>query len=38
MAGTPDTSMADVTLTYVIGEASELWKDVFLPLKEGKKA
>jgi m7GpppX diphosphatase len=27
--------MADVSLTYTIGEASELWKEIFLPLKEG---
>jgi m7GpppX diphosphatase len=27
-------SMADVSLTFHLGEASELWTDVFLPLKE----
>jgi m7GpppX diphosphatase len=26
--------MADVSLTYTLGEASELWNEVFLPLKE----
>ncbi|KIW01912.1 uncharacterized protein PV09_06753 [Verruconis gallopava] len=29
-------SMADVTLGYHLGEASELWTEVFGPLKEGK--
>jgi m7GpppX diphosphatase len=26
--------MADVSLTYTVGEAGELWKQIFLPLKE----
>lgn len=33
MAGGPDAGMADVSLTYYVGEASELWTEVFLPLK-----
>lgn len=32
MAGSPDAGMADVSLTYYLGEASELWTEVFLPL------
>lgn len=28
--------MADVDLTYTVGEAGELWKQIFLPLKEGR--
>lgn len=34
MAGPNDTTgMANVSLTYTLGEASELWTDVFQPLK-----
>lgn len=33
----PDASMADLSLTYYLGEASELWTDIFLPLKRGEK-
>ncbi|EOD48222.1 putative mrna decapping protein [Neofusicoccum parvum UCRNP2] len=34
MAGPEDAAgMADVSLTYTLGEASELWTDVFQPLK-----
>ena len=36
MAGGPEAGMADVDLTYTIGDAAELWTEVFLPLKEGK--
>lgn len=36
MTGGPDTGMADVSLTYYLGEASELWTEVFLPLKGAK--
>ncbi|KAL1955300.1 hypothetical protein VTO42DRAFT_8832 [Malbranchea cinnamomea] len=36
MSGGPDTGMADVSLTYFLGEASELWTTVFGPLKRGK--
>ena len=28
-------SLADTSLTYTMGEASELWAEVFGPLKEG---
>jgi len=29
-------SMADVSLTYSLGEASELWTDVYAPLKAAR--
>ena len=29
-------SMADTTITYYLGTASELWSEVFLPIKEGR--
>lgn len=32
-----DASLADVDLTYYLGEASELWTDIFAPLKQGKQ-
>ncbi|KAJ6028837.1 hypothetical protein N7540_004413 [Penicillium herquei] len=35
MAGGDDASMADVSLTYYLGEASELWENIFAPLKNG---
>ena len=31
-----EAGMADVSLTYHLGEASELWTDVFQPLKTGR--
>jgi len=31
-----DASMADVSLTYTVGEASELWQQIYEPLKKGK--
>jgi m7GpppX diphosphatase len=34
MAGDENASLADVDLAYYLGEASELWTDVFLPLKQ----
>ncbi|KAF2188224.1 scavenger mRNA decapping enzyme [Zopfia rhizophila CBS 207.26] len=34
--GGDEVGMADVSLTYHLGEASELWEKIFLPLKEGK--
>lgn len=34
----PQASMADVSLTYYLGDASDLWDEIFLPLKEGRKA
>jgi m7GpppX diphosphatase len=30
-----DPGMADVSITYFLGEASELWDEVFGPLKKG---
>ena len=35
-SGGPDASMADVELTYFLGTASDLWNEIFLPLK-GRK-
>ncbi|KAF1846644.1 scavenger mRNA decapping enzyme [Cucurbitaria berberidis CBS 394.84] len=35
MAGKPDAGMQDVSLTYHLGERSELWEKVHLPLKGG---
>ena len=37
MGGGPEASMADVSLTYHLGTASDLWNEIFLPLKEGRK-
>ncbi|KAL9120937.1 MAG: hypothetical protein Q9187_002507 [Circinaria calcarea] len=37
MSGDSKAGMSDVSLTYVIGEAHDLWNEVFLPLKEGRK-
>lgn len=37
LAGDDDAGMHDVSLTYHLGEASELWEKVFRPLKEGKE-
>lgn len=37
MAGDEEAGMADVSLTYFLGEASEIWTSVYLPLKQGKK-
>ncbi|KAJ5256636.1 hypothetical protein N7478_012740 [Penicillium angulare] len=34
MAGGDEASMADVSLTYYLGEASELWENIFAPLKK----
>ena len=34
MAGGPDAGMMDVDITYTLGEQSELWDEVFLPLKQ----
>lgn len=34
MAGDEDAGMADVDLTYTLGEASELWTDIYAPLKK----
>lgn len=35
LQGGEDASMADMSLTYYLGEASELWTDIFEPLKQG---
>jgi m7GpppX diphosphatase len=37
MDGGEDAGMKDVELTYTIGEESELWSQIFKPLKEGKE-
>lgn len=37
MAGGDDAGMADVELSYTVGEASELWTRIFQPLKESKE-
>lgn len=36
MSGGDDTGMQDVSLTYHLGERSELWEKVFAPLKAGQ--
>jgi m7GpppX diphosphatase len=35
MAGGPEAGMADLDVTYTLGEGSELWEEVFGVLKEG---
>jgi m7GpppX diphosphatase len=37
LRGGDDAGMQDVSLTYHLGEASELWEKVFSPLKEGRE-
>ncbi|KAH5441413.1 hypothetical protein HBI47_043710 [Parastagonospora nodorum] len=37
MAGGEDAGMHDSSLTYHLGERSDLWEKVYLPLKEGKE-
>ena len=37
MGGGDDAGMADVELTYTIGEESELWSQIFRPLKDGRE-
>ncbi|KAL4980842.1 HIT-like domain-containing protein, partial [Aspergillus desertorum] len=37
LSGDEEASMADVSLTYYLGEASELWTDIYAPLKHGEK-
>lgn len=37
LPGDENASMADVSLTYFLGEASELWATIFAQLKEEKK-
>ncbi|KAF2265696.1 scavenger mRNA decapping enzyme [Lojkania enalia] len=36
MRGDDKAGMADVSLTYHLGEASELWEKIFSPLKDGR--
>lgn len=36
MEGGPDAGLQDVELTYTVGEASELWTEIFGPLRDGK--
>ncbi|KAL9618601.1 MAG: hypothetical protein Q9160_006712 [Pyrenula sp. 1 TL-2023] len=36
MGGGPSNGFAELTLTYGLGEESELWRKIFKPLKEGK--
>ncbi|KAF3043979.1 hypothetical protein E8E12_003681 [Didymella heteroderae] len=36
MAGEDEASLADVSLSYHLGERSELWEKIYLPLKEGR--
>lgn len=36
LSGDEEASMADVSLTYFLGEASELWTGVYAPLKQGR--
>lgn len=37
MAGGEDPGIHDASLTYHLGERSELWEKVYLPLKEGRE-
>ncbi|KAL5115662.1 hypothetical protein ACEQ8H_006461 [Pleosporales sp. CAS-2024a] len=37
MAGGDEAGMHDVSLTYHLGERSELWEKVYLPLKQGRQ-
>lgn len=34
MAGGDEAGMDGLSMTYTLGEASELWKDVFEPIKK----
>jgi m7GpppX diphosphatase len=36
LSGDEDAGMADVSLTYSLGEASELWTGLFEKLKAGE--
>lgn len=38
MAGGSEAGMADVSLTYYLGDASDIWKEIFLPIKERGEA
>lgn len=35
MDGGPQAGMADVSLSYYLGDASDIWNEIFLPIKEG---
>ncbi len=37
LAGGDEAGLAEVSLTYYLGEASELWTEVFEPLKGVRK-
>ncbi|KAL4917499.1 HIT-like domain-containing protein [Aspergillus aurantiobrunneus] len=37
LSGDEEASMADVSLAYFLGEASELWTDIYAPLKRGTR-
>ena len=37
ISGDEEASMADVSLSYFLGEASELWTNIYGPLKRGVK-
>lgn len=37
MGGGESASLADVRLSYHLGERSELWEKIYLPLKEGRE-
>lgn len=36
LSGGIDASMADINLTFSLGESSELWTEIFLPLKNSE--
>ena len=38
MNGSSEAAMADVSLTYYLGEANELWTEVFEPLSKADKS
>lgn len=37
LAGGQEAGMQDVELVYTVGEAGELWTEIFLPVKEGRE-
>lgn len=37
VAGGEDASLADVSFSYHLGERSDLWEKIYLPLKEGRE-
>ena len=37
MVGGDEAGMADVELTYTLGEESEVWTRIFRPLKDGRE-